>query len=54
MGLESVTRRNPTGAARLVVTEATVKSHINHLLTKSRVRDRVQAVAYAGKRGLTQ
>jgi len=41
-------------AARLVITEATVKSHINHLFTKTRVRDRAQAVAYAFKRGLTR
>jgi DNA-binding NarL/FixJ family response regulator len=39
-------------AAHLVVTEATVKSHINHLFTKTGVRDRAQAVTYAFKHGL--
>jgi DNA-binding NarL/FixJ family response regulator len=34
-------------AARLFLTEATIKSHINHLFAKTGVRDRAQAVAYA-------
>jgi DNA-binding NarL/FixJ family response regulator len=40
-------------ATRLFLSEATVKSHINHLFAKAGVRDRAQAVQYAYRHGLT-
>jgi DNA-binding NarL/FixJ family response regulator len=39
-------------AERLVVSTTTVKSHINHLFAKARLRDRAQAVNYAYRTGI--
>jgi DNA-binding NarL/FixJ family response regulator len=39
-------------AQHLVISEGTVKSHINHLLAKIDARDRAQAVTFAYQRGL--
>jgi DNA-binding NarL/FixJ family response regulator len=41
-------------AVRLFVSEATVKSHVNHLFAKTGVRDRAQAVSYAYRQGLAE
>lgn len=39
-------------ARRLVVSEATVKTHINRIFARTGVRDRAQAVAYAYRTGV--
>ena len=39
-------------AAALVVSGATVKTHVNHIFQKTRVRDRAQAVRYAYEHGI--
>jgi DNA-binding CsgD family transcriptional regulator len=41
-------------AAALFVSEATVKTHINHIFTKTGLRDRAQLVRYAFRHGLAQ
>jgi hypothetical protein len=40
-----------TVTARLFVSEATVKTHVNHLLAKTGCRDRVALVGYAYRTG---
>lgn len=41
-------------AAKLVVSDTTVKTHINHLLAKTGMRDRAQLVGYAYRIGLAR
>ena len=43
---------NTEVAASLFVSEATVKTHVNHLLAKTAMRDRAQLVGYAFRQGL--
>jgi DNA-binding NarL/FixJ family response regulator len=41
-------------AGRLRISQATVKSHVNHLLAKTGMRDRAQLVGYAFRRDLVR
>jgi NarL family two-component system response regulator LiaR len=44
---------NPEIAQRLVVTEATVRTHVSHILSKLHLANRVQATLYALQEGIT-
>lgn len=52
LGLIAQGRSNAEIARLLHISESTVKSHINNLFAKTRVRDRAQAVTYAFRHGL--
>ena len=52
LGLIAEGRTNAEIAVALVVSAATVKSHVNHIFAKTGVRDRAQAVVYAYENGL--
>ena len=54
LGLIAAGRSNPEIAAQLFVSEATVKTHVNHIFAKTGSRDRSQVVAYAHRRGLVR
>ncbi|HEV2362498.1 MAG TPA: response regulator transcription factor [Acidimicrobiales bacterium] len=52
LGLIAAGMSNREIAESLFVSEATVKTHVNHIFAKTHSRDRAQAVAYAHREGL--
>jgi len=54
LGLIAKGLNNAEIAGELVVSEATVKTHINNIFSKAELRDRAQAVVYAMRNGLAR
>jgi DNA-binding NarL/FixJ family response regulator len=54
LGLIAEGLSNAEIARRLVISEATVKTHINNIFSKAALRDRAQAVVYAIRHGLAE
>ncbi len=52
LGLLARGQSNPQICEQLVISEATAKTHVAHILLKLELRDRVQAVIYAYETGL--
>src|SRR3954452_3812609 len=49
LGLVAGGLRNREIAERLVISEATVKTHVRHILEKLRIRNRAEAAAFAAR-----
>jgi NarL family two-component system response regulator LiaR len=52
LGLIATGLTNAQIAARLVISERTVKSHVNNILSKLQVADRTQAAIFAWREGV--